>query len=97
MTRTGRTAPTAAASPLCPCHGEPMTWNADRRRSGGGWWRCRAKRREYNQRRSAQRVQWIVDKRDTDPIYRISEMLRKRRYHAMKARAARHLPREERG
>lgn len=33
---------------LCPCHGEPMQWWRDQRRSAGGSWRCAVKERNRN-------------------------------------------------
>lgn len=75
--------------PVCPCHGEPMTWQRDVRLTGDGYWRCRAKRREYNQRRAAQRSAWVQAKRDADPLYRIRDSLRVRHRQSLKRMAAR--------
>lgn len=36
---------------LCSCHKSPMYWNIDTRYKRGGYWACREKRRERNQRR----------------------------------------------
>lgn len=36
---------------ICSCHNEPMYWNIDSRYRAGGFWQCRAKRRERNARR----------------------------------------------
>ena len=66
--------------PVCSCHGELMTWQKDKDYvRAGGRWVCRAKRREYNQRRSVQRVEWIRLKRDTNQLFRITEQLYDRR------------------
>ena len=35
-----------------------MLWQKDPRKPPGGYWLCREKRREYNKKRNAQRVEW---------------------------------------
>lgn len=82
-------------APLCPCHGLEMGFK--RNGQGGVGWECREKRREYNQRRHAQRLKWVQDRRDRDPIYRIGDELERRRRQALQRMAKRHLPREELG
>ena len=37
--------------PLCKCHGQIMSWHKDARRSKGGYWRCREKRRQRERTR----------------------------------------------
>lgn len=61
-----------------------MTWQRRPRTTSGGYWVCRAKRREYNQRRSAERVAWVRAKEDTDPIYREENRMRRRRWKRLK-------------
>lgn len=58
-------------------------------------WECREKRREYNQRRHEQRVQWVRDRRDRDPVYRIGDMVARRRRQGLARMTERHLPRED--
>ena len=72
-----------------------MLWQRNPKRTGGGKWECREKRRQYNRNRSAQRVEWVRLKEERDPIYRIMNNLRKRRGKALKRMAKRHLPRED--
>lgn len=43
-------APDIRVEPLCPCHGEPMSWRQDMRYSVGGYWLCRVKVREVAKR-----------------------------------------------
>ncbi len=82
--------------PFCECHGIPMLWATDPRTCvAGGFWYCREKRREYNRKRSAQRIAWVKNKEATDPFYQISRSLQKRRWAARQRIAQRHLPREE--
>ena len=71
-----------------------MTWQSDNRRRRGGWWRCRVRRREYNQNRSAQRVAWVQERRE-NTLFRIAEQLYNRRRRALQRMAERHLPRED--
>lgn len=85
-----------ADTPLCACHGVKMLWQKDRRCRAGGYWCCREKRWVYNQTRRSQRVAWVVARIDSDPIYRIKQDLLQRRRRALKRKAMRHLPREER-
>lgn len=74
-----------------------MLWQRDVRRTPGGYWYCRDKRRVYNQTRSKQRVAWATARYDSDVVYRISHQLAVRRRKALQRKAERHLPREERG
>lgn len=39
--------------PVCVCHGEPCYWNADKRKTKGGWWECAVRRRAMSRRRYA--------------------------------------------
>lgn len=36
--------------PLCECHNEPKSWEKSNRYLAGGYWRCRIKKRERQQR-----------------------------------------------
>lgn len=54
-------------NPLCECHGLPMGWQRDLKYRAGGRWECREKRREYNKRRHAQRVEWLRADRAASP------------------------------
>lgn len=81
----------------CSCHGEPMYWQADRKRKAGGWWLCAVKRRKlardrYHDRHRAQKLQRQRERYDSDPIYRIEKRLkddaRKRRATIVRRRAA---------
>ncbi len=47
---TAREAYEAYDRPLCECHGEPMRWHMDMRRSAGGYWQCAEKQRESDRR-----------------------------------------------
>ncbi|HET6914466.1 MAG TPA: hypothetical protein VFH56_00100 [Acidimicrobiales bacterium] len=38
-------------TPTCGCHGVEMYWNRDKRYSGGGFWRCRIRKKESARRR----------------------------------------------
>lgn len=76
------TPPGVTDHPRCACHDRLMLWQKDKKLRAGGRWCCAEKRREYNQRRSDQRVAWEATRRDRDPIHRIRRALYSRHYHA---------------
>ncbi len=36
-------------NPLCECHEEPMYWHKDKNSRQGGYWRCRAQKRKWQE------------------------------------------------
>lgn len=46
-----------------------MGWQKDPRYTLGGRWECREQRRKYNKRRHQQRVDWMREKYQADPVY----------------------------
>ena len=46
----------------CPCHGQEMYWNPDRRYKKGGFWACRVKHRESARRRYAESPEVRLDR-----------------------------------
>ena len=50
MTYAPVSAAEAGPAPDCSCHGEPMWWNKDASRKGGGRWMCVVQRRESDAR-----------------------------------------------
>lgn len=76
-------------APLCECHechGEEMWWQPDKRRKPGGYWRCKAKRREawrkHNQTDKAR--QRMSDRHYSQPgVWHNTRTLRERRRKAL--------------